>query len=338
MVPAMSTSVPSPSETPLLLCIDAPSLLHRNHHARAGTALRDLGGRPAWALHGMVRQVVEAIESFGPDAVVLGLDDKSTSERAATYPAYKAGRAEKDPDLVDQLGRAGALLDALGLLTVTPPGLEADDVSASAATWAEREGWRCVIITSDRDAFAHISPTTEVLRLINGGMHASPLLNPARLEAMYGVSAEHYLEYAALRGDASDNLPGVEGIGEKGAAALLAQVGSMAEVWADLEHCDGATVAAALDAYTAELGQRRISAGLLKRLREPGARERFEFNLSIMGGRTDLDLGLHPDSPGSPGLLPLDPDRVRRVVDHFGVAATTELALRVLTPPARPRD
>jgi 5'-3' exonuclease len=331
MTPPTADAPADATASRLLLCIDAPSLLHRNHHARAGTNLRDLGGRPAWALHGMVRQIVEAIESFAPDAVVFGLDDKTVSLRSQSYPAYKAGRAEKDPELVDQLGRAGALLEALGLLTITPPGLEADDVSASAAAWAEREGWRCVIITSDRDAFAHISSSTEVLRLINGGIHGSPLLNPARLQALYGVSAEHYLEYAALRGDASDNLPGVEGIGEKGASALLAQVASMQEVWADLEHCDGATLAAALDDYAAEQGQRRVSAGLLKRLREPGARERFEFNLTIMAGRADLDLGLSPDTPGSRGLLPLDAEQVARVVGHFGVDATTELALRVLT-------
>ncbi len=110
----------------------------------------------------------------------------------------------------------------------------------------------------------------------------------------------------------------------------------MQEVWADLEHCDGATLAAALDAHCAEGGLRRISAGLLKRLREPGARERFEFNLTIMAGRADLDLGLRPHDPGSPGLLPLDPGRVRRVVGHFGVEATTELALRVLTGPEGP--
>ncbi len=333
------TLAPEPSEPrqrKLLLCIDAPSLLHRNHHARAGTGLHDLGGRPAWALHGMLRQVVEAVESFSPDALVLGLDDKTASVRAERYPDYKAGRAEKDPELTDQLSRAGALLDALGLLTVTPAGLEADDVSASAAAWAEREGWRCVIITSDRDAFAHISASTEVLRLINGGMHASPLLNPARLEALYGVAAEHYLAYAALRGDASDNLPGVEGIGEKGASTLLAQVASMREVWADLEHCAGATLAAALDDYCNETGQRRISTGLLNRLRAPGARERFEFNLTMMGGRADLDLGLRPDLPGTPGLLPLEPERVRRVVAHLGVEATVDLALRVLTRPASP--
>ena len=317
--------------TRLLLVVDAPSLLHRNHHARADTGLRDAGGRPAWALHGMLRQILEVIDQFAPDAVVFGLDDRTASVRAASYPAYKAGRAEKDPTLVDQLERASALLDALGLRTVTPPGLEADDVSASAAAWAESRGWDCVIVTSDRDSFAHISERTQVLRLISGGINASPLLNPARLRVLYGIAAEHYLEYAALRGDVSDNLPGVPGIGEKTAPVLLAQMGSMQAVWADIDHCAGATLVATLDSYTEEKGLRRIGAGLLKRLADPAARDRFEFNMSIMSGRTDLDLGLTPDVPGTPGLLPLDPDRVARVVGHLGVATTTELALRVLT-------
>lgn len=311
--------------------MDAPSLLHRNHHARAASDLRDRGGRPAWALHGMLLQILEAIDQFTPAAVVFGLDDRTASVRATTYPAYKAGRAEKDAALVDQLDRAGLLLDALGLRTVTPSGLEADDVSASAATWAEAHGWRCVIATSDRDAFAHISATTQVLRLISGGITGSPLLNPTRLQALYGVEAGHYLEYAALRGDASDNLPGVAGIGAKTASILLAEVGSMRAVWADIDHHGGATLVAALDAACEAHGKRRIGAGTLKRLTAPGAREQYEFNLALMSGRSDLDLGLTPDSPGSPGVLPLDASTVERVVGYLGVDATTQLALRVLT-------
>ncbi len=321
------------SDRRLLLAVDAPSLLHRNHHARRESGLRDQGGRPAWALHGMLRQILEAIDQFAPDAVLFGLDDRRTSVREQRYPAYKAGRAEKDPALVDQLERAAALLDALGLLTVTPEGLEADDVNATAATWAERNGWRCVLITSDRDAFAHISEHTQVLRLITGGINGSPLLNPARLHALYGIAAEHYLEYAALRGDTSDNLPGVPGIGEKTAPVLLSQMGSMQAVWADIDHCAGATLVATIDSYCEEHGLRRIGATLLSRLTAPGARERFEFNLAMMSGRTDLELGLTPDVPGSPGLLPLDHDRVSRVVGHLGVPDTTRLALRVLTEP-----
>ena len=334
------TQTPDPLPRPprLLLAVDAPSLLHRNHHARAESDLRDGGGRPAWALHGMLRQILEVVDQFAPDAIVFGLDDRVSSEREAAYPAYKAGRAEKDAALVDQLERAGALLDALGLRTVTPAGLEADDVSASAATWAARHGWTCVIVTSDRDSFANISATTRVLRLINGGISASPLLDPARLRTLYGIAAEHYLEYAALRGDASDNLPGVPGIGERTAPVLLSQMGSMQAVWADIDHCAGATLVATLDSYCEEHGLRRIGAGLLKRLTAEGARERFEFNLALMSGRTDLDLGLTPDVPGTPGLLPLDPDRVARVVGYLGVSATTQLALRVLTePPASAR-
>ena len=315
----------------LLLAVDAPSLLHRNHHARAHTRHRDRGGRPAWALHGMVRQILESIDAFAPDAVIFGLDDRTASVRRDAYPAYKAGRAEKDPALVDQLERAGALLDALGLATLTPPGLEADDVNASAAAWAVRNDWDCVIITSDRDSFAHISEHTRVLRLIDGGINGSPLLTPARLQLMYGVPAERYLEFAAVRGDASDNLPGIPGIGEKTAAYLLSHIGSMPEIWADIEHDDGRSVVAALDAWAEETGARRTGATVVRRLSAPGARETYEFNLRMMAGRTDLDLGLTPEVPGTPGLLPLDIERVERVMGHLGVEATTALALRVLT-------
>ncbi|MCW2868585.1 MAG: 5-3 exonuclease [Marmoricola sp.] len=315
----------------LLLVVDAPSLLHRNHHARAHTRIVDRSGRPVWALHGMLRQILECIDRFAPDAVLFGLDDRTSSRRRDRYPLYKAGRAEKHPELVEQLERAGALLGALGLATLTPPGLEADDVSASGAAWAVRHGWDCVIVTSDRDAFAHISPRTRVLRLIDGGISGSPLLDPTRLRLMYGVAAENYLAYAALRGDASDNLPGVPGIGEKAAMALLEVAGGMSAVWADLEHDEGRSLAAALDDQALEAGGRRLGATVVRRLAAPGAHERYDFNVEMMSGHADLDLGLTPDRPGTPGLLPLDVDRVTRVAGFFGVEATTALAVRVLT-------
>ncbi|RHW23885.1 5'-3' exonuclease [Nocardioides immobilis] len=315
----------------LLLVVDAPSLLHRSHHARAHTRITDRSGRPAWALHGMVRQIIEAIDSFAPDAVIFGLDDRTASERRDLYPDYKAGRAEKHPELIDQLERAGALLDALGFATLTPPGLEADDVNASGATWAERNDWNCIIITSDRDAFAHISDHTQVLRLIDGGLHGSPLLNPKRLHAMYGVAADRYLEYAALRGDASDNLPGVPGIGEKTAALLLEHAGSMQTVWADIDHNEGRALVAALDSWAEETGGRKMGSTVVRRLSAPDARERYDFNVRIMSGRDDLDLGLTPDVPGTPGLLPLDIARVTQVVGFLNVRATTDLAVRVLS-------
>ena len=322
----------------LLLAVDAPSLLHRNHHARRSSDLRDSRGRPAWALHGMLRQILEVLDRFAPDAVVFGLDDRRASEREAAYPAYKAGRAAKDDTLVEQLERAQALLTALGLHAITPPGLEADDVSASAAAWAGRNGWDCILVTSDRDAFAHVSEHTRVLRVISGGIANSPLLTPARLFTMYGVPAEHYLTYAALRGDASDNLPGVRGLGEKTAALLVAAVGPMEEVWSDLAACDGENVVAAIDDLCAELGRPRAGRSIVTHLRADDARARYDFNHDLMRGRDDLDLRLTPDMPGSPGLLPLDRAVVARVVGYLGRPETTDLALRVLSEPPGSAD
>jgi DNA polymerase-1 len=152
---------------------------------------------------------------------------------------------------------------------------------------------------------------------------------------MYGVAAERYLEYAALRGDASDNLPGVTGIGEKTAALLLEVAGSMRSVWAEIDHNDGRDLVAALDSWSEETGSRRVGATVVSRLSAPEARKRYDFNVRIMSGRDDLDLGLTPDVAGSPGLLPLDLDRVRQVVGYLDVEATTALAVRVLsTDPA----
>jgi DNA polymerase-1 len=279
----------------------------------------------------MLRQILESIDSFAPDAVVFGLDDRTGSMRRDLYPDYKAGRAEKDPELIDQLDRAAALLDALGLATLTPPGLEADDVNASGATWATANGWDCVIITSDRDAFAHISPHTRVLRLIDGGIHGSPTLNPASLFNMYGVRPANYLAFAALRGDSSDNLPGVQGIGEKTAAILLDVAGSMDAAWSDIDHNGGTALLGALDDWSAETGGRRVGTTVVRRLSAPGARERYEFNVQMMSGRDDLDLGLTPDVPGSRGLLPLDLDRVTQVVGFLDNDFTTDFAVRVLT-------
>lgn len=279
----------------------------------------------------MLRQILESIESFAPDAVLFGLDDRRDSVRERIYPDYKRGRAPKDDALVEQLERAGALLDALGLATLTPPGLEADDVNATAAAWAVEHDWNCVIITSDRDAFAHISEHTSVLRLINGGISASPLLTPSRLHAMYGVAAHNYLAFAALRGDTSDNLPGVSGIGEKTAPILLDTMGSMDAVWADIDHNNGEALVAALDSWAEETGSRRLGAALRSRLQAPGARARYDFNVELMRGRDDLDLGFTPEVPGSPGMLPLDVERVSRVVGHLNVQATTDLAVRVLS-------
>ena len=106
---------------------------------------------------------------------------------------------------------------------------------SSAAALARGRGWRCTVVTSDRDSFALIDQTTSVLRIIAGGVDASPLLTPARLPLLCGVQAGQYRDYAALRGDVSDNLPGAPGIGAKTAARLLSAFRGVADVYAAID-------------------------------------------------------------------------------------------------------
>ena len=123
----------------------------------------------------------------------------------------------------------------------------------------------------------------------------------------------------------------MQGIGEKTAAILLDVAGSMDAVWADIDHNGGSALLGALDDWAAETGGRRVGATVVRRLQAAGARERYEFNVQMMSGRDDLDLGLTPDVPGSRGLLPLDLDRVTQVVGFLDNDFTTDFAVRVLT-------
>jgi 5'-3' exonuclease len=146
--------------SPLLLVVDGNSLLHRAHHAMAGSQQRDAEGRPAWALRGLVSFVATAAARLTPDGLIVGFDCREHSIRRTDHGQYKAHRAEKHPDLEAQLEAAPELLAEAGVTVVVRPGYEADDVLASAAALARRGRWRSTLVTSDRDSFALIDDTT----------------------------------------------------------------------------------------------------------------------------------------------------------------------------------
>ena len=299
----------------MVLAVDGNSLVHRSFHAQAHTGLKSPDGRPMWAVRGLLMQLVAAVERIGPDAVVVGFDDCEHSVRKTRWPQYKATRTEKLETLVDQLVQAAEALRELGVAVVTPAGLEADDVLASVARMAPTIGARTVIMTSDRDAFALIDDHTRVLRIINGGVDASPLLNAERLVTMIGVRPEQYRDYAALRGDPSDNLPGVRGIGPKTASALLGALDSAAAAFEDLS-IDGGRVVAAIGKSAAA------------KLAHPDSRAAWALNCEVMTMRTDVELDLEPS--GGPGILPFGSAQVRAVFDRHQLVSTTANALRVL--------
>jgi DNA polymerase-1 len=284
---------------PLLMAIDGNSLVHRSYHAQAHT------GAPAWAVRGLLGQLVAAVERIRPTAVVVGFDDPQRSDRRERWPQYKAQRAEKLETLVEQLVLAVETLRELGVTVVVPPGLEADDVLASTAEHARRCGGATVIVTSDRDAFALIDDSTRVLRIINGGVEASPLMTAERLVMLLGVRPEQYRDYAALRGDPSDNLPGVRGVGPRTAARLLAEFGS---------------AAAAFDAPEAVAG--RFGPALARKLAAAGARENWQRNCQVMTMRRDVAVAPRP--------LPLDPAQVATTFRRQQLTWTVNDAVRVL--------
>jgi DNA polymerase-1 len=307
-----------------LLAVDGNSLVHRSFHALAGSNLRTADDRPIWAVKGFCSQVLGALDRVGARALVVGFDDHTASERKTRWPHYKATRKPKPPELGQQIALTIELLRAAGVHVVVPAGLEADDVLASAARTAADAGWQTVVLTSDRDSFALIDETTTVLRLINGGVNASPMLSPDRLVTLTGVRPEQYREYAAMRGDTSDNLTGINGIGEKTAARLLAAFGTVQAAFDDVD-AGGAAVASAL------------GRACVAKLADAGHRAAFARNVQIMTMRADLALGLDL-AEGGAGCLPLDPDGLSAALDSFELASIRMLALRLLSdaPDAAP--
>ena len=301
---------------PVLLAIDGNSLVHRSFHAQAGSGLRSSDGRPLWAIRGLLTQLVAAAERIAPAAIVVGFDDAAASLRRERWPQYKATRTVKLETLVSQLDGAAQVLREMGVAVVVPDGLEADDVLASAARFAPTVGATTVIMTSDRDSFALIDEHTRVLRIINGGVDASPMLTPERLVTLLGVRPHQYRDFAALRGDPSDNLPGVRGIGPKTAAKLLTALGSAAAAFEDLA-VGGARVVAAVGQAVAD------------KLAEPAAREAWALNCQVMRMHANLDLGVRRAGDGA-GQLPLQPDAVSQAFSAHQLTWTAPSALQAL--------
>jgi 5'-3' exonuclease len=293
------------------MAIDGNSLVHRSYHAQARTGLHNADGRPTWAVRGLLMQLVAAVDRIRPAAVVVGFDDPDESARRTRWPVYKANRVDKLGNLIEQLACAAQVLHELGLQVIMPPGLEADDVLASTAAHARSIGALTVVVTSDRDAFALIDEHTKVLRIINGGVEASPVMTAERLVLLLGVRPEQYRDFAALRGDPSDNLAGVRGIGPRAAARLLQEFGTAQAAFDDLPGV-----------------RARVGVGIAARLADPQARRAWELNCRLMTMHTDVPVDV--DLAGGPGVLPLKPAAVATVFRAQRLVWTVNDALCVL--------
>src|SRR5947199_3352014 len=218
----------SPGAGPPLLIIDGDSFAHRAYHALPKT-IRRKGNKGAGAIVGFANFLIRFYESESPRAVLVGWDTLSApTYRQKLFPDYQSGR-HFDKELIEQLDILPAFVAACGFANAKAPGYEADDFLAAAVAREEkRRDGRAIVASGDRDAFQLASDKTLILHPVRAGEMAR--IGPAEVRARYGVEPRQVPDFIALRGDPSDKLPGVPGVGAQGAAALLRKYGTLEEI------------------------------------------------------------------------------------------------------------
>lgn len=202
-----------------LVLIDGANTLYRAFFAIPN--LRAPDGFPTNALHGFANMLGKVIREERPDFIAVAFDPRGGSFRRDVYPAYKAGRDAQPEDLSAQIPVLRELIEAHGIRLLEVEGFEADDVVATLVAHAP-DDVDVSIVSTDKDLMQLVSDRVELLDTVKDRR-----IGPAEVEERFGVGPDKLLDLRALVGDSSDNIPGVKGIGEKGAAKLIAQWGTL---------------------------------------------------------------------------------------------------------------
>jgi DNA polymerase I len=220
-----------------LLVIDGDSFAHRAYHGLPKT-IRRTGNKGGGAILGFANFLLRFYATERPRAVLVGWDTlHAPTYRHRALASYQSGR-EFAAELVDQLAILPDLVAACGFANAKAAGYEADDFLAAAAASEERRGGRCLVATGDRDAFQLASASTTILLPIRAGEIAR--IGPAEVSERYGVAPAQVPDFIALRGDASDHIPGAAGVGPKGATAILRRHATLEDALASGRFADQA--------------------------------------------------------------------------------------------------
>jgi DNA polymerase-1 len=239
-----------------LLLLDGHSMAFRAFHALPVENFSTTGGQPTNMIYGFTSMLANTLRDERPTHVAVAFDVSRRTFRTEQFADYKAGRSRAPAEFKSQLKILDDLLTAMGLTTLRVPGFEADDIIATLATAGEAAGFEVLISTGDRDALQLISDNVTVLYFIRG-VSAATRFTPEELREKYGLTPRQYPDFAALRGDPSDNLPSIPGIGEKTAARWIREYGSLAALMeraGEVPGKAGDRLRAALD--TVELNRR----------------------------------------------------------------------------------
>ena len=225
--------MPDPALDDRLFLLDGSSLAYRAFFALP-ESITTSGGFPANAIYGLSQMLLKIVTEYRPANIVVAWDAREKTFRHEEFEEYKAQRPHMPEALSQQWNRFPELMDAFGIVNLVKPGFEADDILGTLAEEAKRQGVGSIVVTGDRDAMQVVDDDIWVMST-GRGITDVKIYTPAAVLERFGVMPAAIPDYIGLKGDTSDNIPGVPGIGEKTAAALLQQFGSIDALYARLD-------------------------------------------------------------------------------------------------------
>ncbi|MGB4587343.1 MAG: DNA polymerase I [Rectinemataceae bacterium] len=216
-----------------LYLLDVYAIVYRSYFAFLSRPLRNPSGQNVSAVYGFFKFLFSLFGQRKPDAFAAVFDSKGKTFRHEMYDAYKATRQKTPEDLIAQVPLVEEILSALKVPLLRAEGYEADDVIATLARWSRRENRECYVVSGDKDLLQLVGGSVRALRPQEG--FGFKELDAAEVEVEWGVGPDRILDYLSLTGDASDNVPGVRGIGDKTAIKLLSQFRTLDDIYASLE-------------------------------------------------------------------------------------------------------
>jgi len=229
-----------------LLLVDAYGLIYRAFHALP--PLTNSRGQLTNAAYGFTSILLRTMTDVDPERAIVAFDAPGTTYRHERFPAYKAQRPSMPDELRSQVPIVRDLVAALGLPLLEATGYEADDVIGTIATAAERDGWEVHIVSGDLDMLQLVTKKVHLMHTAKGGADAIVEYDPDRVFARYGLTPEQMVDFKSLKGDSSDNIPGVPGVGEKTASKLISTFGSLEQLYSRLDEVEPLRIREALAA------------------------------------------------------------------------------------------
>lgn len=225
---------------PVLYIIDGYGLIYRSYFAFINRPLRDMEGNNVSAFFGFFNTLLMLIRDYKPDYLVVAMDTAAPTFRHILYPQYKANRDKAPEDLHAQVPLIKEVLDMVDIPQIGMDGWEADDVIASLIKSASAQGVTSVMFTGDKDLLQLVGPHTRALRPPKKGEKDYRFFGEQEVVEEFGIRADQVVDYLALIGDSSDNVPGVAGIGPKGAVKLLQDYQTLEGIYTHLDECSKA--------------------------------------------------------------------------------------------------